>query len=347
MRVLRICSFRLFSSLSSKIISFYSGYLSLLFVLTIHTSVCAKELSLAQTLCANKIPDSELLWKQAYFSTDLSFTQIQLAAPLKDAKLEQFSRNLLRKNFHNSYDLIKCSNELAWLITSPLPEHAISKKNDRLEVFPSTIGSYCRGLSLDFADKSNARTLNLFKTSSLGVSSKPISIYLGKLAEGFLSVTCLPKQKTLGPILWALIPTREVSNLVETSDFGISEQAIFDWINEKRRQVGLKSLSLASGSLLNASRQLAVNSSTVHHDRTLLKQLKNELLTSSFLKIVGENRVRSHDLLKMKWLLWYSPRHRELLLDREASQVALSSQKQHDGSTLLVLLFARKIERNP
>ena len=141
------------------------------------------------------------------------------------------------------------------------------------------------------------------------------------------------------------MPTRETIHLSPSFISTRKEENVdlLAWIKSSKGKLKLKPLSLNKNALLKASRELASVNSSVRHDRKGLIDVRKRLLEESSLVLIGENRVRSDDLGRMKWLLWYSPRHRSLLLDKDARELALFRKEQADGSRLLVLLFARPL----
>ena len=89
---------------------------------------------------------------------------------------------------------------------------------------------------------------------------------------------------------------------------------------------------------LDAQAELLSIDTSVAHDRLLLKRVAAGL-GSHDLHFVGEDRARAADLSRVAWLLWNSPRHRALLLDKSATHAGIAI-KEVRGEMLAVVVAA-------
>ena len=185
-------------------------------------------------------------------------------------------------------------------------------------------------------------------TLTIKSRNQDVRIDDGLLDNGSISITCYPQYaKNLGPELWYLLPVKAgpsteppgMAALVEAE--GNYAPAIQRWINGMRTAARLPALAevgtMDHGHDIDQD-LLALNES-IHHDTQHLKSVESMIRKSGGI-FIGENRVKGQDLSEMAWLLWNSPRHRDLLLSARADSLVVSQINEKTGR-LVVLTFAR------
>ena len=131
------------------------------------------------------------------------------------------------------------------------------------------------------------------------------------------------------------VPFIELLNSQDIASFN-------DWINTVRLQAGLNLLKDDNIHLQASSKRLAKRM-TVRHDRRQLRQ-ERKTLSEHELELLGENRVEGVSYEEMAWLLWNSPRHRNLLLNPKATHVSIGDKVKNQRS-LAVLVFAKALNK--
>jgi hypothetical protein len=121
-------------------------------------------------------------------------------------------------------------------------------------------------------------------------------------------------------------------------------QSLGGWVNHLRQLVGRNPLHLNQGFLKRMSQQTIRHHRGIRHDRRELRRIHQTLSRHQF-TFLGENRVKAASFRDMAWLLWFSPRHRSLLLDAEATHMGWQVSKQ--GTEYhAVMLLARQNSEN-
>jgi hypothetical protein len=170
--------------------------------------------------------------------------------------------------------------------------------------------------------------------------------------DGLISVTCSHDVKGLppaanGPELWFSIPTGKGPSAIPPGNVADNVQAenfstqLFQWINRIRALEKLKPLEKLD---LPGVPDLTRNRSPLH-DRKLLQQVSEHARVARNYAFQGENRVVARNIADAAWLLWNSPRHRDLLLDSRA-RFGLLQFYSDSGSgqiTASILLFSPSV----
>lgn len=181
---------------------------------------------------------------------------------------------------------------------------------------------------------------------------------LPKDQTGFFTLECpskngIAQEFYFGPIGVPLskFPYGEKLETAAGSDIG----RVLDWINVIRLEHGLHAVSLdtaqernipadilnlrrtisSHGVLTDGARDLA-RSGRVQHSAKMLTFWKNKL-AANHIQLIGENRSRGSTLSEAGFLLWASPRHRDLLLNERANILGIDIVKSRDGVFLGVL----------
>lgn len=210
-------------------------------------------------------------------------------------------------------------------------------------VLPITeLRDHCGEWRTDYAAAGGGRATQLFSNSS----SSP-EIETKTLPPGTISITCQPAQpRWQGPVLWFLYPVGAGPDAVmpdlaaptppaSANQLAIIRKHLGQWINRIRNRQGQKML-LDSVDLDREAELLAVDGNLTHN-RLLLKHSADSLAEKKW-RFVGEDRVKGYDLNELGWLLWNSPRHRNLLLSSEATGIGLAMKKLNGQFFAVIVL---------
>ena len=146
-----------------------------------------------------------------------------------------------------------------------------------------------------------------------------------------------------GPELWALIPIKNAAQAAvpRLALASKDSEELIPWIQAIRKLHKLAPLQTTNPLLRRFATQL-LSDFSIRHPRPLLLQARQQLLTKH-IKIIGENRVKANSLEEMAWLLWNSPSHRSLLLNKDATALGFDvaeSQRAGGGGQHAVLVHA-------
>lgn len=181
----------------------------------------------------------------------------------------------------------------------------------------------CRDYRADFVGREGGKSRFVPLTSG--------DVKIADFAAGMLSVSCTPRvPRWMGPVTWYAVPTQQgpaqIVPEVQLLDLAGSELAgLRAWIAAMRRRENLAAVTFDDAALERAAKSLAAGGSLAHN-RRMMKSEAAKALPSGFV-LLGENRVRAATLRELAWLLWNSPRHRDLLIDGSATHLGLHVQR--------------------
>ena len=181
---------------------------------------------------------------------------------------------------------------------------------------------------------------------------------LPKDQTGFFTLECpsqdgIAQEFYFGPIG---APSSKVPYGSTLEAVGGSEiNKVIEWINLIRLEHGLQALNRSSALvnnsleakttlknpknseelLMQAARDLT-SSGRVQHSGKMLTYWKNKL-AEDHIQLVGENRSRGATLSEAAFLLWASPRHRDLLLSERVNVLGIDVVTSRDGVLLGIL----------
>lgn len=223
-----------------------------------------------------------------------------------------------------------CADGTGWAAAMPAPEPLNILKDGTISL-PTALDTACESYRVDFAATAGDAP------RALGA---PKTIDPKTLGDGVVSVTCQPpKPRFQGPVLWFLAPVgkgpaTELPAAAALAEGRGTEEQLIAWVNAVRRGEALKPLVFTKEMRGEAS-ILAIDP-TLTHNRAMLRKV-GESLASGSVRLIGEDRVKGRDAAAMAWLLWASPRHRDLLLDKKATVAGIATVVTR-GETLAVLL---------
>jgi hypothetical protein len=296
---------------------------------------------LSTLLCGkDSLPTLNELWQANIFDADLQVQLIrrddQLAVKAED--LAKLARELSVKQEAFGYAWGDCPDrKTGWIASasSPVP---LTRTGSQLSLADdaSLLKSFCRDLLADHADRLKGQTTALPRVGQ--------GWNLESLGPGTVSITCMSLNPAWrGPLLLALLPVEggpsETLASAQALDKSSSpEQKLVDWVNALRAEDKLPSLKHATSGPLQASVLKISLHPTIRHDLRQIDSATREL--KKHYTLLGEDRVSGGQFRDMAWLLWNSPRHRNLLLNPRADTVAINVKRRGD-KLYAVLLVAQ------
>ncbi len=283
--------------------------------------------------------DTGTAWKLAVFDAQVEGRRVSPLGglKLKPEQMDRKAKTLARLRGVGSYASGLCADGTGWAVALPASAPLTADANGIVRLPVQDLSEQCESYRADFApaEQGTPRTLSVASGT----------IPTAKLGDGVIGVTCQPKApRWRGPALWYLYPTGKgpAASVPEGEIFAEhAAQPIADllsaWVNRIRLKEGLKALEFKA-ELGEQASNLAVDGSLAH-DRQLLKKTASILQETAQLKLIGEDRVKGKDAVRMAWLWWNSPRHRSLILNPGATAAGLASRSVGDEQ-LAVLAVA-------
>ena len=279
-----------------------------------------------------KQPTPKDFWSKNHFDSDVSIQVIRKKSnnPHSQLDLKNFSKSLAKKNRHHGIAYGSCNNKKAWIASLPAP-YPLQFNKKILNLKKVQNSGICKKILINYASQKKG---NAYK-----IKTKKSGIYRVKRQNLMISINCVPKKpKWVGAQPWFLFPSEKIP---ERSPFnflkGDKVNNLLSWINKIRRKEHLNPLRYAQSNTVKLALQTLSQSQNIIHDRKLLFQMKKVLKKKSW-TLLGENRAISTSLDQLTWLLWYSPRHRSLLLSKKANFIYFDL----DQSPVTVLILLQK-----
>jgi len=278
-------------------------------------------------VCNSHIPTHPLdLWKLGIYEAQISgkiFKPFQNKG-LQEDFIQVQARNYAGKNNHHSFAWGSCKNNSSWIASFPAGGRMKTSHRTKYAIAKDTLDSNCKKYQADYIAALGGKKVPLKFTQN---DENELVIDASKLADGVVSVSCLPKTpEWQGYTTWFLAPIKNgppaKAPFIDSSYvFNKTKINFIKWINQIRIQEKLQPLKTNDLNLEKATRSLAFSEEIVHDRRS--KEMVENLLEKSNLKIVGENRVKGRSYIELAWLLWNSPRHRDLLLSAKATHLGI------------------------
>ncbi|MCB9229276.1 MAG: hypothetical protein H6618_06665 [Deltaproteobacteria bacterium] len=297
-----------------------------------NTIVCNKAASL----------DHERLWQAGLNEAGLTLRILEASAvgSLSEKKVRTLAKAMAVRADHRSWSFGLCNQKTGWVLSSPLPAPVSleSKRSQTLKI----LSKYCQSWHVDFAPSDHGYP------EQLSSSREKAPSFLAGKRSGMISLSCLPKEPTWsGEELWLLYPLKQGQRsdsafpVPEWAESG-TEQDLTKWINRVRGRHGLPVLNFSEPQLHQVAADLTI-SGLLRHDKQQMKEAEMTLRKHSF-DFLGENRVIAYNPESMARLFWLSPRHRGLLLNKEARFGGIA---QAPDRNLLVFIAARESRKPP
>ena len=288
--------------------------------------ICAESPQLdARTTIALGIYDAQI---------DIRLIESIAGTAVTEKMLVKKSKALAAMKRYLGYTQGICTDRKGWVAALPAPEPLI-RTDDGFEIESNALSSACKIHRYDFA------------ATKAGVSSRlPDSkkIRTSKLGAGIIEVTCQPAfPRWQGPIVWYLAPT-SVDALAEKPKLTNPEDratSLALWIASIRSNEGLRPIILNDS--LNRAAELLTIDSSVTHNRANTDSMREKINAADSLRVLGEIRVRGQTPEDLAWMLWHSPRHRDLLLKEEATSYGIAIKEV--GTELLAVFLGAEENR--
>lgn len=213
---------------------------------------------------------------------------------------------------------------LSWLLFTPAP----TAWNGDLTKTIEQQKPYCK--------KTEAHWLAANQGTAHPISALPYA--LPQNINGTLSITCWPiASKQIGPKLWYLLPLGK--GPLDQAPLSSATTPLVQWINAIRQKEGLDSLKFDNPIWKRAAESL-MHSGNIEHNQNDNQHVAHELAQKG-LVFMGEERSIGQTEQEMAWLLWNSPRHRQLLLHPSAEWAGLAIKKISPQNSIMVLLMGK------
>lgn len=262
----------------------------------------------------------------------LSIFDVLLAIKLvKGGDLGQQALSYARQTNNFGYSYGKCPPKgPTWLLTVSAPYRPLVSKS-YLE-FVAELSNYCR----EFAAMYAANGLSLPKI--LTITNR--RVLLPQKGNGVVALACRQpiKGSKQGARLFYAVPIgKPTTELVLTKKLvGDDKLSVVNWLTSIRKALGRSAVTLQK---LNNSTAVRFS---VHHDRKELANINKNLkpnVNKKKYNLLGENRVRAYSLPEALAMLWLSPFHRQLLVDKRAKYLDVTINHR-SGQVLVVMLVA-------
>lgn len=220
---------------------------------------------------------------------------------------EIFKAKVPEGYFGGSFAVCKKNNKnKAWFLYTRSPVPFANKS------FYFELNKFCRKVKTDAILWQEGRSFPIVET---------INSLKNNEQGSMVSVSCLPKSKKFGYQTWILFPTDKKLLNEKTPYFikgNIKKQHLVQgWVQQIRKKEGLKPFRFISNLKISGSSIFSIDHNLIYL-KNLRKNLKGKNLT-----LVGEDLVQGKTVEEIVWLLWSSPRHRDLLLDSKANSASL------------------------
>ncbi len=274
----------------------------------------------AQTLVCARRHDTRALWQAGIYDTLLT-VHTQRSTP----HAAQLARAQAMREGNAGYAYGSCAAGHSWVLTVSAP---YAPQHDGSTVRLSAgLARYCRALQAMYAAS------GWYLPQPLAIRGQ--SLILPQRGTGVAAVRCLSHQPLrTGPRLLYIFPRGNPAfsapHLPPPPARGQERQSTHAWVNTVRQKMHLA--ALRSQTTPQTTRF------SVIHDRMELSALKNSLLRQNR-RLLGENRARAHTLPAALTMLWVSPFHRQLLLHKEATDLALNITFRR-SQVLVTMIFS-------
>lgn len=243
-------------------------------------------------------PSSYDFWKVGVLDSQIRVGLYSYSGQILDKTVQALAKKQMKIGQHRGFYYGKCSNSHFYIVTTPSP---VDPHSSKLE---DNLRSECMSYNV-------SRSLE-------GGLSEIVSLPIKRLKSSSSSIVCRLRNSDQE---WFLFPPLEISQ-------NSSTQNLVGWLNHQRNIHKLNELHEHKALSLVAKRLIA-NSGPIH-DRLLIKKLYTDLVkVPDFgeIKFLLEDRVAGKTLGEIQDLLWWSPKHRDLLLNSKSKRVGLAENR--------------------
>ena len=272
---------------------------------------------------------------------------------LTKSKVTRLAAEQAKKQDRSSFTIGRCSDSVGYGLffesATPLPTK-LALKNNKVQLPVKALKAQCQTYQVAFAPA--ALKSKITSSSQTVAIQKDQFLDMTKLEPpGSVSLTCLRRDApAAGPVLLALWPftghlgpTKGVDALFTYRPESpancqtMTSKCLLAWINGIRSRSVQQLVSISPD--LQALADQAVADSSIRHDRPAMAKAGRGLKA---LDLIGEDRVQGHTLEAMLDLLWFSPKHRDLLLDTKATHIGIGWSTEVLGATAVIMTGAEK-----
>lgn len=286
--------------------------------------------SVAEALCNGQF-DLKTFWDAKVFDVQIEGALLRQSNPLILSALQTRAVELAEKQGYLGYSAGLCSKTSGWILAFPARTPLLV---DGYKIQMSEFGGCTEAIKVFWASDQSGRSRELL--GKAGQFSIP------KVEAGFFGIECGPVNGVGIAREFYLGSSRHHSYtppLLENIGGGSHSAKLHKWINKVRAREGLMAVSLALD-LSEAAKDLAVNQN-VQHDSEALESWRKKL-SQKKINLIGEDRVTGSSLEEAIFLLWASPRHRDLLLHPTVTLIGIEAAPTQRGGVFMSILGASK-----
>jgi hypothetical protein len=285
-------------------------------------------MALGQLFCKGDITPQKL-WAEGIYEGQIEGQKIESPSfvNLNETELWGQAKSLADLRHGGGYAAGLCSQHMGWTAAMPGSSPLRLKNNQSIDLPKSDLKERCRSWTLYFS-ASEGGLSKVLATTDLGDSVAKVP------GAGVMSLHCRPKfPRWAGEQVWSFYPTMELKDYgdfpekARIKDLSLTagdvQLELLKWIAAIRVREKLAPFVL-SPVLSEAASELLVSDS-IDHDLHHMEQIRKKLGRSQA-QLEGENRVRGKTLEEIAWLLWNSPRHRDLLLTGSSAKASQADE---------------------
>ncbi|NRA67852.1 MAG: hypothetical protein HRU19_25450 [Pseudobacteriovorax sp.] len=300
--------------------------------------------TLGPIICQNSEHSVQAFWDNELFDARVQVHKFRLKSATKKhntEKLRNHAKQLAIRDGHKGFAFGVCDQRIVWIATTTFAESVLASKDGQLEVKLEPSFSTCRKVTIDYISYEDRRSRLIWR-SRMPIESNPSPVLSPKILQpGTISITCFHKDRNWGPQLLAMAPVGQVKEIPFHHELQSGDLALATWINKIRSRFSLNSLAQELSPLATtASKLVSGEKLSIRHNRKIIEEQRN-FLSEFAIRFLGENRVIGRSRAELAKLLWLSPRHRSLLLNKNATHMAISTQNSKKQK-LAVIVLAKK-----
>ena len=254
-------------------------------------------------------PSSYDFWKVGVFDSQIRVGLYKSRGQILEKAIHELAKKQMETEQHRGFYTGKCSNSHFYIVTTPSPVDPYSSK---------------------LVDNLRSECISYQVSRSLEAGlSEIVSLPIKRLKSGSSSIVCRLRNSEQE---WFLFPPLEISQKSST-------QNLPDWLNHQRSIHKLSELHEHSSLNLIAKRLIA-NSGPLH-DRLSIKMHYADLVKVPDFdqsKFLLEDRVAGKTLGEIQDLLWWSPKHRDLLLNSKAKRVGIAENRAENRLAFSIVI---------
>ena len=275
--------------------------------------------------CKGEKLSSGDLWQYGIFDAQVqgAVVSVKPGSSLGAKEFDLISKKFAQSNFHEGYYWARCSRTKLLILSTPSGYPLKQLSNVQYQLNPLSI-NHCSKYSINYAPSESGESKIIRPSIDLNSSKRDLFLNLDLLKEGTFSISCTTNKNELA--LLYLAPVKNGGNSIPLHTFLKSTLAdvssLVVWINNVRRKEGLASIDFTNKDLIPIGQEL-IKDKRVEHNLKKLASVKNYLQKKNLI-FLGEDRVRAESFEKMIWLLWNSPTHRSLLLEKRATHGSIA-----------------------